>query len=217
MDNLSYIRSVLPYMLQGLRLTVEVTFISFAIALILGIPISLGRLSGNRLIRSVAVGYITAVRNTPLLAQLYLYFFLLASYGILLSPLVAGIFALATQFSAYVAEAYRGGYESVPPGQWEAATAIGLRRRDVLLRIVGPQALRPTIPVLTNILIQMVKDSSVLSAITLTEVFGATQSLANKSFRYTILYGTLGLLYLAVSYPSGRAINWMQRRLGTLE
>jgi polar amino acid transport system permease protein len=215
-SDFTYIWSVLPIMLQGLLLTVQVTLTSFGIALVIGLPIALGRVSGNRWIRSVSTAYIIAVRNTPLLAQLYLYFFLLASYGILLPPLVAGIFALSTQFSAYIAEAYRGGYEAVPPGQWEAATAIGLGPWDALIRVAGPQAIRPTIPVLANIVIQMLKDSSVLSAITLTEVFGATAQLAYGSFRYTILYLTLGVLYLAVSYPSGRITVWLERRLGKL-
>lgn len=216
-SDFEYIWSVLPIMLEGLLLTVQITLTSFAISLVVGIPVALGRISNNRVIRSVATGYVMAVRNTPLLAQLYIYFFVLASYGILLSPLVAGIFALSTQFSAYVAEAYRGGYQSVPPGQWEAATAIGLSKRDALLLVAGPQAIRPAIPVLANILIQMLKDSSVLSAITLTEVFGATKELASQSFRYTILYLTLGVLYLAISYPSGRATAWLERRLGKIQ
>ena len=101
-DDFSYLVSALPFLLRGLLLTVQVTLVSFAIALVVGLPVFLGSVSGNKLTRSVSRAYVTAVRNTPLLAQLYLYFFLLASYGILLPPLVAGILALSTQFSAYV-------------------------------------------------------------------------------------------------------------------
>jgi polar amino acid transport system permease protein len=217
MSDVDYIWSVLPFILEGLLLTVQVTLVSFAIALVIGLPVALARVSRNRALRSLAATYVMAIRNTPLLAQLFIYFFVLAAHGVLLSPLIAGVLALSTQFSAYIAEAYRGGYQSVPTGQWEAASAVGLGGWNSLIWVTGPQAIRPTIPVLANILIQMLKDSSVLSAITLTEVFGATKELASQSFRYTALYLTLGILYLAVSYPSGRVTAGLERRLGKIQ
>ena len=217
MSDFEYIWSALPFMLEGLVLTVQVTGVSFIIAMIVGFPIALARVSRIRALRTCAAGYIMVVRNTPLLAQLFIYFFVLAAHGVLLSPLMAGILALSTHFSAYIAEAYRGGYQSVSVGQSEAASAVGLGGWNTLVWVIGPQAIRPTIPVLTGILIQMLKDSSVLSAITLTEVFGATKKLANQSFRYTALYLTLGMLYLAVSYPAGRVIARLEHKLGKIQ
>lgn len=215
-DTISFVWSVMPTLLSGLRLTLIVTVIAFGIALVLGVPICLLRVSRHRTLRAIGMSYVTAVRNTPLLAQLYVYFYLLPEYGILLSPMTVGVLGLATQFSAYIAEAYRAGYEAVPSGQWEAAQAVGLGRVDVLRRVVAPQAVRPAIPVLANISIQMIKDSSVLSAVTLTELFGATKALANQTFEYTVLYTLLALLYLAICYPAGRLVGRLERKMGKL-
>lgn len=215
-DSGSYLWSVLPDMLRGLVVSVQATALSMVIALVAAIPVLLLRVSSNRLLRGIGVGYIMAVRNTPLLAQLYVYFYILPNYHILLSPLTVGVLGLATQFSAYIAETYRAGYESVPRGQWEAASAVGLSRSTTLMRVVAPQAIRPAIPVLANHLLIMFKDTSVLTAVTVTELFGETITLASASFRYTLLFSAMGLIYLTVCYPAGRVIVRLERRLGRL-
>jgi polar amino acid transport system permease protein len=216
MSNTSYAWSVLPALLRGLKVSVEATGLSMALALIAGVPVCLLRISRLRALRVMGVAIISVIRNTPLLAQLYVYFYVLPEFHIELSPLVVGVLGLGTHFTAYIAETYRAGYESVPAGQWEAAAALNLGRVITLGRIVAPQALRPTIPVLANYLLAMFKDTSVLTAVTVTELFGATISLSNESFRFTLLYSMMGLLYLAVCYPAGRIVALLERRLGSV-
>lgn len=214
--NASYLWSVMPDLLAGLKVSAEATGLSMAFALVAGAPLCLLRLAKHWLPRTLGLVIISVIRNTPLLAQLYVYFYILPNYGIELSPLVVGVLGLGTHFTAYIAETYRAGYESVPAGQWEAAAAVRLGRAVTLIRVVAPQAIRPTVPVLANYLLAMFKDTSVLTAVTVTELFGTTLALADDSFRYTLLYSTLGVLYLVVCYPAGRLVALLERRLGTL-
>jgi polar amino acid transport system permease protein len=216
MSNGAYAWSVLPALLRGIKVSAEATGLSMALALVAGIPVCLLRLSPIWAVRAIGIALISVIRNTPLLAQLYVYFYVLPEYNIELSPLVVGVLGLGTHFTAYIAETYRAGYDSVPAGQREAAAALNLGRLVTLSRIIAPQALRPTIPVLANYLLAMFKDTSVLTAVTVTELFGTTIALANDSFRYTLLYSMMGLLYLAVCYPAGRIVALLERRLGSV-
>jgi polar amino acid transport system permease protein len=215
-DGGNYLWSVLPDLLHGIAVSVEATLLSMGLALLVGIPVFLLRVSGNRSLRSIGIVYITAVRNTPLLAQLYVYFYILPNYGILLPALAVGVLGLTTQYSAYIAETYRAGYEGVPQGQWEASASVRLSRRQTLFLIVAPQAIRPATPVLANYLISMLKDTSVLAIVGVTELFGTTISLTSQSFRFTLLYSAMGLLYLMICYPAGRAVARLERLLGSV-
>ena len=159
-----------PTLLQAAGLTILLSLTSMPLAMALGLLIALGRLYGPRPLRWLLLIYVELLRGTPLMLQLFVLFFLLPEVGIELPPLVAAIAGLAINYSAYEAEIYRAGLQAIPPGQMEAALALGMSRALALRRVIVPQAVRIVIPPVTNDFIALFKDTSVCSVITLVEL-----------------------------------------------
>jgi polar amino acid transport system permease protein len=210
--DLTYLRDVAPQLLDGLIVTCEATLIGMAIAAVLGLAVAIGRLVRVPILRPALNFYVVFVRNTPLLVQLYFLYYVLPIYGIRLDALVVGVLGLGVQFSAYTAEVYRAGFESVPVGQWEAARALHFSMIQTLVLIVVPQALRPVIPALGNYLISLLKDSSYLATITVYDLLGTTRELASLSFRYVLLFSVMGVIYLSLSYGGSRLVRQLEHR-----
>ncbi|MHB8398947.1 MAG: ectoine/hydroxyectoine ABC transporter permease subunit EhuD [Acidimicrobiales bacterium] len=210
--DLTYLRDVAPQLLDGLIVTCEATLIGMAIAAVLGLAVAIGRLVRVPILRPALNFYVVFVRNTPLLVQLYFLYYVLPIYGIRLDALVVGVLGLGVQFSAYTAEVYRAGFESVPVGQWEAARALHFSMIQTLVLIVVPQALRPVIPALGNYLISLLKDSSYLATITVYDLLGTTRELASLSFRYVLLFSVMGVIYLGLSYGGSRLVRQLEHR-----
>lgn len=206
--------SILPQLLEALVVTVRATLVGFALALGVGLVLALARRSRLRPLALAALAFVEFVRSTPLLVQLFFLFYLVPAYGNV-SPFVIGVAALGLHFGAYISEVYRAGVESVPAGQWEAATALNLSRRRTLVAVVLPQAIPPILPALGNYLIVMFKDVAVLSAITVVEVLQTAKIIGAESFRYLEPLTIVGLLYLALSYPSSLLVRALERRLDT--
>lgn len=213
MSNLAYLSHVSPQLLRGLRITVEATLLGMSIALAFGLIIAMIRYRRVPLLSSFFTFYVVFLRNTPLLVQLYFLYYVLPYWGIRLNALLIGVIGLGLQFSAYTAEVYRGGFQAVPRGQWEAAAALNLDTKTTWRSVVIPQALRPIVPTLANYLISMFKDSAFLATITVYELLGTTQVLASQSFRYTLLFSILGLIYFAISYPASLLVRYLERRM----
>lgn len=213
---LHYLDGVSGVLLEGLRITVEATLLGMAVAAVIGLVVAVLRLLRLPVLRQVLDLYVMVVRNTPLLVQLYLLYYVLPLYGVTLRPFLVGVIGLGLHFSAYTAEVYRAGFESVPKGQWEASRALNFSLRDTIALVIFPQALRPIVPALGNYLISMFKDSAILATVTVTELLGTTEQLASSSFRYTLLFTVMGLIYFAISYPSSLAVRWLESRLGRL-
>jgi polar amino acid transport system permease protein len=207
--------SILPDLLRGLWVTVQVTLAGTVIALLLGLVVAVARFSRIPVLCHLLSFYVQFVRGTPLLIQAYCAFFILPLYGVSFSPLVTGIVVIGINYSAYTAEVYRSGIEDVPRGQWEAAVALNLPSGATWTRIILPQAVRSVIPVLGNYLIQMFKDSAVLSAITVFELLAQAQAIGSNNFRYLEPLTIAGLLFLLVSYPASQIIRRLERRLAT--
>ena len=216
MSNLDYLQSVSSVLAQGLLVTVKATALGMTLATTLGLVVAVLRLLRIPVLSHVLEVLVMAVRNTPLLVQLYLLYYVLPVYGITLSAFQVGVIGLGVHFSAYTAEVYRAGFENVPKGQWEAARALNLSLFDTIGRVIFPQALRPVIPALGNYLISMFKDSAIIATVTVMELLGTTQQLASESFRYTLLFTTMGIIYFAISYPSSLAVRWLESRMGRL-
>lgn len=212
MSNAAYLKSVAPQLLHGLSITVEATLIGTAIALVIGLIVAIVRRQRVAVVGRVLDGYVVFFRNTPLLVQLYFLYYVLPNWGIALNPFLLGVVGLGVQFGAYMAEVYRAGFDAVPAGQWEAATALNLRLTTTLRRVAIPQAIRPIIPALANYLISMFKDSAFLATITVFELLGTTEVLAARSFRYTLLFSVLGMIYFAISYPASLAVRYLERK-----
>lgn len=203
---------MLPDLLRGLVVTVEVTVLSFILSLVVGLVVAVIRHARIPGLAQLFTAYVLFVRGTPLLVQAYFAYFVLPDYGLTFSPFVTGVLVLGINYSAYTAEVYRGGIEGVPTGQWEACTALSLPARRTWMRIVLPQMVRTIIPVLGNYLIQMFKDSAILSAITVMEMLSeADKHLERPLEAFTLV----GILFLLVSYPSSLLFKSLERRFAT--
>ena len=200
--DLTLARESLPALLEGLKITVELTFIVLAISLVLGIIVALCRLSKNRLLSAVTGFYVDFMRSTPLLVQLIYIYFVLPTIGIRLDPFVAGVVGLSLNYSAYLSEVYRSGIQAIPRGQLDAAAALGMRPSLTMRRIVLPQAIRIVIPPLGNYFVALFKDTSLVSLLTLQELLFSGQIIISRTYDYFTIYTMVLLLYFVVSYPS---------------
>jgi polar amino acid transport system substrate-binding protein len=188
--------------------TIALSVSSMPLAMALGLLIALGRLYGPRLLRPVLSGYVELIRGTPLMLQLFVLFYLLK-----LPPWVAGISGLAINYSAYEAEIYRAGLQAIPPGQMEAALALGMSRTMALWRVIVPQAVRIVIPPVTNDFIALFKDTSVCSVITLVELTKQYSILANSTGGAIEFALAVAALYLLMSVPLSWFSRWSESRL----
>jgi polar amino acid transport system permease protein len=211
--NFRVILQYLPTFLKGFLATGWISTISIAGALFIGILACICRLSGSRMLSGSAAAYIEAIRSTPLLAQLYFLYFGLPSLGIRLSEIQTGLLALALNSGAYVAEIVRAGVQAVPSGQIEAGMAFGLSFIQRLRYITLPQALGVTIPPLLGQAIVLVKDSALLSLISVFELTRAGQMLTSERFMPAEGFFTTALFYLVFYYMLKHLADWWQKRL----
>lgn len=211
-DN-QFVISILPDLLAGFGLTLQITFLGFLISLVVGLLVAILRYLQIPVISHLATFYVSFVRGTPLLVQAYIAYFVLPYFGLAFDPLPTGIVVLGLNYSAYTAEVYRSGIEQLPKGQWEAGKALSLPPARMWIRIVVPQAIRPIIPVLGNYLIMMFKDSAILSSITILELMGTSMQIGSNYYRYLEPITIAGLLYLLVSFPCSLLIRRLEHRL----
>ena len=186
-------------LLPGLVMTIPLTVISFSLAMVIAIVTALVQFANVRVLRQLARFYIWVIRGTPLLVQLFVVFYGLPDIGIVLDPFPAAVIVFSVNEGAYCAETMRAALEAVPVGQLEAGYCVGMSYLQVIRRIVLPQALRTAFPPLSNSLISMVKDTSLASNITVTEMFMATQRIAARTYEMLPLYCEVALIYLLFS------------------
>lgn len=172
-----------PFILQGAGITVLVSVLSIVLATTLAILGALGRLSTNPVIYAVASLYVSIVRGTPLLVQIIFAYYALPQAGIVLDPIPTGIIALGFNYGAYMTEIFRAGIQAVAGGQREAAQALGMRESQIFRRIVLPQAIRIVTPAIGNEFIAMIKDSSLVSIITVQELLWRAQRIGRAEFQ----------------------------------
>jgi polar amino acid transport system permease protein len=179
----NFIATWWPFILGGAGMTIVVSAIAITVAVFLALAGALGRLSPNAWINAVASLYVSLVRGTPLLVQIFFAYFALAEVGLVLPAFVAGTGALAFNYGAYMTEIFRAGIQAVPRGQIEAAHALGMKERLVFRRIVMPQAFRIVTPAIGNEFIAMLKDSSLVSTIGVTELLWRAQAAGRPNIR----------------------------------
>jgi polar amino acid transport system substrate-binding protein len=199
---------------RGAAITLSVSVCAMALAVALGLCLALGRFCGPAPVRALSVAYIEFFRGTPLLIQLTMVYFGLPELGLTLHPFVAGVLALGLNYASAEAENYRAGLSSVPAGQLDAARALGLSTWQSLRYVVGPQAARVAIPPATNDFIALLKDSSLISVVTLTELTKTYTSLASAMRDHLGLGAVVAVFYLALSLPFARLARWVEGRLG---
>jgi cystine transport system permease protein len=206
------IRESLGPLLSGtLRGTIPLTVISFVLGLLLAVVIALMRLSPVRLISAPARFYVSVIRGTPLLLQLFIIYYGLPSIGAAVDPFPSACLAFTLNVGGYASEVVRAAILSVPRGQSEAALTVGMNYPTTLRRIVLPQATRVAVPPLSNTLISLVKDTSLASTIQVTELFRKAQELAAPTYEFFTLYAVAAAYYWVICL----ALSFSQARLET--
>ncbi|MCD1262559.1 ectoine/hydroxyectoine ABC transporter permease subunit EhuD [Shinella sp. AETb1-6] len=210
---LTYTTSILPIILIGLTVTLKAAAAGFAIALVLGLAFALLRRS-----RLIAISWTTAViveflRDTPLLVQLFFLYYVLPEFGIVLPAFLTGALALGLQYAAYTSEVYRGGIEAVARGQWEAATALNLTRMQAYRDIIIPQAIPRIVPAMGNYLVAMIKETPVLSVVTVMEMMGLANMIGERTFEYLVPLTLVGLIFLLLTLICSAGLHRLQKAL----
>ena len=193
------IESFPKILLPGLKMTIPLTVLAFAMAMVIAVVTAMVQFANVKVLRQLARFYIWVIRGTPLLVQLFVVFYGLPSVGILLDPFPCAVLVFAVNEGAYAAETIRAALESVPHGQMEAGLCVGMSWWQIMRRIILPQALRTAFPTLFNELISMVKDTSLAANITVMEMFMSTQRINAIYYEPLALYLEVGLIYLMFS------------------
>ncbi|MGE0759612.1 MAG: ABC transporter substrate-binding protein/permease [Pirellulaceae bacterium] len=212
-----------PLLCSAAWVTIRVSVLSMALAMAIGLPVALLRLYGPAPLQGLAIGYVEFFRGIPVLLLLYLLYYgipsLFKHYGIDLRPsdFTVAILAFGLNYAAYEAEIYRAGIAAVPRGQWEAAASLGMSPSLTFQRIILPQALRMTIPPMTNDFVALFKDTSLVSVIAIVELTKQYQILAKSSLKYTEIGLATAALYLIMSVPLGHLARHLEKRWGKTE
>lgn len=204
----------IPALLRGCMVTMEISVLTLVFGTILGIILALMRDSRIRIFSMSAQFYIWVWRGTPLMVQAFLIYFGLPNLGITMSAMTAGVLAMSLNTGAYIAEIVRSGIHAVDPGQREAAKALGMSLRLEMIRIVAPQAAKICLLPLVNQFISTIKNTSILSAITLTELTREGTLIAYNSFHYFEPYIAVAVLYLMLTTIFTFAAGMIERRMG---
>ena len=208
-----YLWSVIPLLAKGALITIEATILGMAIALILGLIVTLIRLSRIPVLGAVMTSAVVFIRNTPLHTQLFLQLYVFTEFGLNLPAMAVGVLGLGIHYAAYTSEVFRAGLEGVPRGQWEASAALNMSTADALRLIIVPQAVPPMIPALGNYMIGMFKETAILATITIADLFGQAKLLAADSFLILPLYTSVALVYLALSFGGSVIVRRVEKSI----
>ncbi|MDR3537471.1 MAG: ectoine/hydroxyectoine ABC transporter permease subunit EhuD [Acetobacteraceae bacterium] len=203
----------LPSLLHGALLTIAVSLLAFALAMVCGLLTGIARISRLWPLRAVSAVYIQFIRGTPLLLQLFFIYYVLPYGGIVLSPFVSGVLGLALNYTAYMAEVFRSGIQAIPKGQWEAGASVGMSRRLMLRRIILPQAVRIIVPSIGNFFVSIFKDSALVSVITMRDLMFSGQLLASATYKHFEIFAMVAAIYFLISYPTAKFVEWIEARI----
>ena len=208
-----FLNSLWPLVHGAITGTIPLAVVSFAIGLVLALALALMRLSRQKWLSAIARAYISIVRGTPLLVQLYVIFYGLPSIGVVIDPWPSAVVAFSVNVGGYAAEVIRAAILSVPKGQWEAAYMIGMSHQRALTRIILPQAARVSVPPLSNTFISLVKDTSLASLILVTDLFREAQQVAAFSQQFMLLYLEAALVYWVIYLGLSSVQGSLEKRL----
>ena len=198
-----------PFLLKGAGYTVELSLGGMVFGLTLGFVIALMRLSRRKLLRGIARTYVSFIRGTPLLVQLFVIYYGLPQFGVSLDPIPSALIGLSLNVAGYTGEILRAAIASIDKGQWEASKALGLSWSQTMRLVVMPQAARVALPPLGNSFISLVKDTSLAATIQVPELFRQAQLITARTFQIFTMYLTAAILYWIIS----TALSWGQERL----
>lgn len=202
-----------PPLLQGLAVTLEIMAGAVVLAVPLALAAGIGRLSSVRPMRWIAAVYVEVFRGTSALVQLFWFYFVLPLFGVQLPAMLVGIVVLALNAGAYGAEVVRGAIRAVPPGQREAGIALNLTRGQIMRRIVVPQAVPAMLPPAGNLLIELLKNTALVSLITITDLTFRGQLLRSETLRTTEIFTLMLLMYFAVALLITGGVRLLERKV----
>lgn len=209
---------ILPRLAAATGNTLLAAGFGYAIAVVLGLVLALAQRTPSRALTLVVREAIEFIRSTPLVLQIFFVFYVGPQFGLRLSPWTAGMIAIGLHYAAYLSEVYRGGLESVPKGQWEAAISLNLSTPRTYFRVVIPQALPPSLAGMGNYLVGIFKDTPMLSVIGVAELMHTATAIGSETYRFLEPYTLVGIIFLAISLPTAAAIrafeSWVRRKLG---
>ncbi|MFH1138655.1 MAG: amino acid ABC transporter permease [Pseudomonadota bacterium] len=198
-------------LISGLWMTLEISLISVTCAIVIGLFTGLARISDQPALRWLAIGYIELIRGTPLLVQIFIFYFFVGTV-LHLSRFAAGTAALAVFAGAYVAEIVRAGIQSISKGQMEAARSLGMNYFKAMRYIILPQAFRRILPPLAGQFISLIKDSSLVSVIAISDLTKSGREIITSTFSTFEIWFTVAGLYLVLTFSLSMLIGWMERR-----
>jgi polar amino acid transport system permease protein len=211
--DLAFIGEWGPFILGGAGLTVVISIVSISFATVLALIGAISRLSGNAYLNGIASLYVSLARGTPLIVQLYFVYLALPQVDVVLDAVHAGVIALSFNYGAYMTEIFRAGIQAVPRGQREAAEALGMRERLVMRRIVLPQAIRIVIPAIGNEFIAMIKDSSLVSILSVEELLFRSRLVGQQNFRSLEAFLIAALIYWILTIAFSQVQQRLERRM----
>lgn len=206
--------SLLPLLKGAIFYTIPLSLITFVIGLILAILTALARISHVRILQIIARIYVSAIRGTPLLVQLFIIFYGLPNVGLTINPYTSAVIGFSLSVGAYASEIIRAAILSIPKGQWEAGYSIGMTYSQALIRIILPQAARVSVPPLSNTFISLVKDTSLASLVLVTEMFRKAQEIASMNYEFLLVYSEAALIYWGICFFLSVLQQFMEKRLG---
>jgi polar amino acid transport system permease protein len=205
-------------LLEGAALTVGLTVLTMLLAVPGGIMLALMRLSSNKLLQSASLAFVEFFRNLPLILVIYWVFYVMPmAVEFQLSPLVTALVALVLNVSAYNAETFRAGINSIRKGQLEAALAMGMSRRQAMFKVVIPQAGRRILPVIASTWVSLFKDTSLVSVIAVSELAYSAMQIRAQTFRVLEMLTAMAVLYWLMGYPQAKLVDWIHRKYGVKE
>ena len=203
----------LPFLLKGGLMTIWISCLALVFGTILGLAITFMRISDNAAVSSIAWVYVWLIRGTPMLLQVFAIYYWLPSAGLLLPAFTAGIVALSINSAAYFVDIFRAAILAVPLGQVEAAKAIGMKPWQVMRRVVLPLSVRPALPPYIGQAINVVKNTSLVSVISVQELMFTSQSIYSSTYKVAEILGTAGVIYLAITTLLAVFQAWLEKRL----
>lgn len=210
----AYAWEVLPDIIgRGLLVTIQVTVLASIVAYTLGLVLALLRRSRLRVVTGVTWAVLEFIRSTPLIVQVFFMFFVLPDLGLQFGPVTTGVIVIGLHYATYTAEVYRAGIDAVPPGQWEAATALSLPRGRTWAAVILPQAIPRVLPALGNYSISLLKETPILLTIGVSEIVGAAYQSGARAFRHVEPITIAGVLFLVLSLISSLLVRWLERRV----
>ncbi|AJS60055.1 amino acid ABC transporter permease [Paenibacillus sp. IHBB 10380] len=201
------------FLMMGAYYTVLITLVSIFFGFIIGVITAMARMKGNRLVRGLARIYVSIIRGTPTLVQIFIVYYGLVDYGITLGPLTAAFVTLSVNIGAFLSETFRGAIMSIPKGQTEAAYATGMTSWQTMRRIIYPQAIRVAIPPMGNTFIGMLKETSLVSTIAVTELLQSAKLLVAQYYVYMPFYIAIAAMYWVMSTVFSSILNAIEKRM----